>query len=233
MGNRVVVIGLDAADPDLVEGWAREGHLPFIALTGVYFLMLAILTRIREQEVWQDVVQQVFYVICIGLFWAGYLLAREKRQRFGSAGQWTLVAGYGHGSGAPAVSVGILSALDRLDGRAVQTDAKTSPANYGGPLFDVEGRVIGVCVPKAGGDDEEIAGVEWYDSGIGFAIQADYIQQRLPRLKAGRDLQRGFMGVRFDSAAPVVGSLSGWSGHRTASSSPIIPMVGVSFVFFR
>jgi predicted AlkP superfamily phosphohydrolase/phosphomutase len=31
MGNRIVVIGLDAADPDLVEGWAREGHLPVIA----------------------------------------------------------------------------------------------------------------------------------------------------------------------------------------------------------
>lgn len=31
MGNRIVVIGLDAADPDLVESWAREGHLPVIA----------------------------------------------------------------------------------------------------------------------------------------------------------------------------------------------------------
>jgi predicted AlkP superfamily phosphohydrolase/phosphomutase len=31
MEDRIVVIGLDAADPDLVEGWAREGHLPVIA----------------------------------------------------------------------------------------------------------------------------------------------------------------------------------------------------------
>ena len=31
MPERVIVIGLDAADPDLVEGWVREGHLPVIA----------------------------------------------------------------------------------------------------------------------------------------------------------------------------------------------------------
>jgi len=31
MGDGIVVIGLDAADPDLVESWAREGHLPVIA----------------------------------------------------------------------------------------------------------------------------------------------------------------------------------------------------------
>jgi serine protease Do len=122
-------------------------------------------------------------------------------------GQWALVAGYGQGSDAPAVSVGVVSAVERLEGRAVQTDAKTSPANYGGPLFDLEGRVMGVCIPKAGSGADELAGVEWYDSGIGFAIRADYIQERLPRLKAGQDLQRGFLGVRFDSPAPVVGSV--------------------------
>jgi predicted AlkP superfamily phosphohydrolase/phosphomutase len=31
MEDRIVIIGLDAADPDLVESWAREGHLPVIA----------------------------------------------------------------------------------------------------------------------------------------------------------------------------------------------------------
>jgi serine protease Do len=119
-------------------------------------------------------------------------------------GQWALVTGYGHGGDTPALSVGILSAVDRLEGRAVQTDAKTSPVNYGGPLLDIEARVMGICVPKAGSATDELAGVEWYDSGIGFAIHADYIQDRLPRLKAGTNLQRGFMGVAFDSLAPVV-----------------------------
>ena len=34
----------------------------------------------------------------------------------------------------PSVSVGIISALNRIWGKAVQTDAKISPTNYGGPL---------------------------------------------------------------------------------------------------
>ena len=58
-------------------------------------------------------------------------------------GRWALAAGYGYGNHYPTLAVGVISALHRLDGRAVQTDAKTSPANYGGPLFDTDGRVIG------------------------------------------------------------------------------------------
>ncbi len=125
------------------------------------------------------------------------------------AGQWALVAGFGHGGAEPAVSLGILSALERLDGRAVQTDARTSPANYGGPLCDLEGRVIGICVPKAGRGDNEIAGVEWYDSGIGFAIRADFLAGRLPHLLQGTDLHQGAIGVAFDTSDPVAGAATG------------------------
>jgi serine protease Do len=120
-------------------------------------------------------------------------------------GQWVLLAGYGHGGDTPALSAGILSALSRLDGRAVQTDVRASPANYGGPLFDLDGRVIGICVPKAGKGGDEVAGVEWYDSGIGFAIRSDYIEQLLPTLRAGRDFEQGCLGLRIDPADPVVG----------------------------
>ncbi len=119
-------------------------------------------------------------------------------------GQWALAAGLGYGSDEPAVSVGILSALRRMSGQAVQTDAKISPANYGGPLFDVDGRVIGICVPMGPGEDE-LAGVEWYDSGIGFAIHLDYIRRRITRLQQGQDLHRGLIGVFFDTHEPVVG----------------------------
>jgi len=128
------------------------------------------------------------------------LLAREQLR----PGQWALAAGCGHGSDSPAVSVGIVSAVDRMSGLAVQTDAKVSPANYGGPLFDLEGRVIGVCVPMGPGEDE-IADAQWYDSGIGFAVDTDLVRSRVQRLKHGRDLQRGLMGVSLDTRAPVVG----------------------------
>ena len=49
----------------------------------------------------------------------------------------------------PNLSVGIVSALDRIWGKAIQTDAKISPNNYGGPLVDIAGRVLGVLVPMS------------------------------------------------------------------------------------
>ena len=119
-------------------------------------------------------------------------------------GQWALAAGWGYGGAEPALTVGILSAPRRMSGQAVQTDAKISPANYGGPLFDVEGRVIGICVPMGPGEDE-FAGVEWYDSGIGFAIHAEHIRRRVPRLKQGDDLHHGLLGINLDSREAVVG----------------------------
>src|SRR5262245_34321398 len=63
----------------------------------------------------------------------------------------------------PSVSRGIVSATARIWGRAVQTDAKVSPTNYGGPLVDLTGKVIGVLVPASPRADNETAGFEWYD----------------------------------------------------------------------
>src|SRR5579884_1587368 len=113
-------------------------------------------------------------------------------------GQWSLALGRTWSQNMdepPSVSVGIVSALDRIWGKAVQTDAKVSPVNYGGPLVDIEGRVMGVLVPASPRADNETAGVEWYDSGIGFAIPLEDINHVLPRLKQGHSLRRGLMGV--------------------------------------
>ncbi len=107
----------------------------------------------------------------------------------------------------PSVSVGIISALDRIWGKAVQTDAKVSPVNYGGPLIDLEGRVIGVLVPASPRADGETAGFEWYDSGIGFAIPLVDINRVLPRMKTGTDkepvvLKRGLLGITMEGQDP-------------------------------
>ncbi len=61
-------------------------------------------------------------------------------------GQWTIAVGRTFDSPRPNMAVGILSALDRVWGKAIQTDAAVSPNNYGGPLVDVRGRVLGVLV---------------------------------------------------------------------------------------
>ena len=120
------------------------------------------------------------------------------------AGQWALAAGWGFGGSQPAITAGIVSGVRRMDARAMQTDAKISPANYGGPLFDVEGRVLGICVPMGMGEDE-LAGVEWYDSGIGFAIRRDYLEPRVGRLMQGTGLRRGLLGINLDIREPVAG----------------------------
>ncbi|RPI76257.1 MAG: PDZ domain-containing protein, partial [Planctomycetaceae bacterium] len=75
------------------------------------------------------------------------------------------------------------------------TDAKVSPVNYGGPLVDVEGRVMGILVPLSPMATGEVAGAEWYDSGIGFAIPLVDVHAALDRLKGGNDLFAGLMGV--------------------------------------
>ena len=85
----------------------------------------------------------------------------------------------------PSISAGIVSAIGRIWGKAVQTDAKISPNNYGGPLVAIDGRVIGVLVPASHQSEGDNAGVEWYDSGIGFAIPLDDINRVLGKLKAG------------------------------------------------
>lgn len=100
----------------------------------------------------------------------------------------------------PSVSVGIISAVGRIWGKALQTDAKVSPVNYGGPLIDVQGRVEGILIPASPKGDDVAAGFEWYDSGIGFAIPFEDVLEALPRLKAGKDLEKGILGVRFKSA---------------------------------
>ena len=83
-------------------------------------------------------------------------------------GQWTIAVGRTFEGQQPNLAVGMLSATNRVWGKAIQTDAAVSPNNYGGPMVDLQGRVMGVLVPLSSNDVSEVAGVEWYDSGIGF-----------------------------------------------------------------
>jgi serine protease Do len=130
-------------------------------------------------------------------------------------GQWAIALGRTLGTDHPNVSVGIVSALNRVWGKTVQTDAKVSPNNYGGPLVDIHGRVIGILTPMAHESAAEVAGVEWYDSGIGFAVPLEDVFAALPRLRTGTDLKSGVMGVYLESndlyAPPLV------SGARPGS----------------
>lgn len=109
-------------------------------------------------------------------------------------GQWAFALGRTFApEGRPSVHMGVVSATERLFGRAVQVDAWTSPANYGGPIVDVRGRVFGVAVPLSPSGRD--AGADWYDSGVGFAATLADIAPLLDRMKRGETLHRAWLGV--------------------------------------
>jgi hypothetical protein len=87
-------------------------------------------------------------------------------------------------------------------GKVLQTDADISTANYGGPLVDIRGRVLGVIVPMAPQSAGEVAGAEWYDSGIGFAVPLASIADALERMKRGEDQHTGILGIGLAAKNP-------------------------------
>jgi S1-C subfamily serine protease/predicted esterase len=151
-------------------------------------------------------------------------------------GQTSLAVGrtlIGQTEQMPSVSVGIVSALNRIFGRALQTDAKVSPTNYGGPLIDLYGRVYGVLVPASPRTEGDTAGFEWYDSGIGFAVPLEDINRVLPKLLKGTakevvTLKRGLLGITMQqqpmqdahSTAPIVATVSPGSAAEKHGLKP-------------
>ena len=143
-------------------------------------------------------------------------------------GQWSIALGRTLDSKRdhpPSVSVGIISATGRIWGKALQTDAKISPINYGGPIIDLQGRVQGILVPASPQGEDVTAGFEWYDSGIGFAIPMEDIIAVLPRLKDGKELKKGLLGIRMKSgdmygAIPEIGDVTRDSAAFRAGLKP-------------
>jgi len=88
------------------------------------------------------------------------------------------------------VSTGVLSNRGRLNRRlsALQTDAAVNPANAGGALVDLRGRVVGILV---------LAEVETYgiNSGVGFALPVQGLLDSIPELERGRVVKAGYLGV--------------------------------------
>ena len=123
-------------------------------------------------------------------------------------GQWVIALGKTFDPAIASRSVGILSAQGRIFDKAIQTDAKISPHNYGGPLVDLEGKVMGILTPMNPNIATEGEVQQWYDGGIGFAVPLNDILARLPRLKEGKDIHSGKVGFRpkapDDFGGPVV-----------------------------
>jgi serine protease Do len=120
-------------------------------------------------------------------------------------GQWTIAVGRAWNAAEPSVAVGVLSAVDRGWGLAVQTDAAVSPMNYGGPLVDIAGRVIGILAPLPADTAGMKLGTELYDAGIGFAVPLEDLLRELPWLKRGESRGPGILGIGYRSRDTING----------------------------
>ncbi|AUX68791.1 protease [Porphyrobacter sp. HT-58-2] len=109
-------------------------------------------------------------------------------------GDWVVAIGNPFGLGGTVTS-GIISAVYRNTGqggaydRFIQTDASINKGNSGGPLFDMRGNVIGI--------NNAIFSPSGGSVGIGFAIPAEIAAPIVEQLKAGREIERGYLGVRL------------------------------------
>ncbi|MGB0721822.1 MAG: DegQ family serine endoprotease [Gammaproteobacteria bacterium] len=111
------------------------------------------------------------------------------------AGDWILAIGNPFGLGG-TVTTGIISARGRdLNSGPfddfIQVDAPINRGNSGGPLFDLEGRVIGV--------NSAIYSPNGGNVGIGFAIPANQAQPVVEQLIAEGHIDRGWLGVRIQA----------------------------------
>jgi len=110
-------------------------------------------------------------------------------------GEWVVAIGNPFGLGG-TVTAGIISALGRNIGSGpydhfIQTDAPINKGNSGGPLFNMDGEVIGVntmIYSQTGGS-----------VGIGFSIPSDLVKPVIDQLKKYGETRRGWLGVMIQN----------------------------------
>jgi serine protease Do len=112
-------------------------------------------------------------------------------------GDWVIAIGNPFGFSL-TVTAGIVSAKGRALGgnydNFIQTDASINPGNSGGPLFNTEGKVIGI--------NTAIYSSTGTNAGIGFAIPVDLARDIMDQLKEHGRVIRGWLGVEIQQVTP-------------------------------
>ena len=127
-------------------------------------------------------------------------------------GDWVMAVGNPLGQGF-SVSSGIVSARNRaLSGTYddyIQTDAAINRGNSGGPLFNMDGDVIGVNTAILSPNGGSI--------GIGFAMSSAVVSNVVDQLIEFGETRRGWLGVRIQDVAPdMVDAIDGLDLARGA-----------------
>ncbi|WP_412174884.1 Do family serine endopeptidase [Actibacterium sp. XHP0104] len=119
-------------------------------------------------------------------------------------GDWVMAVGNPLGQGF-SVSAGIISARNRaLTGTYddfIQTDAAINRGNSGGPLFNMDGQVIGVNTAILSPNGGSI--------GIGFSMASNVVTNVVDQLKEYGETRRGWLGVRIQDVTADVAEAMG------------------------
>ncbi|MEZ5895596.1 MAG: Do family serine endopeptidase [Parvularculaceae bacterium] len=134
-------------------------------------------------------------------------------------GEWVIAIGNPFGLGG-TVTVGIISARNRdIDAGNfddfIQTDAAINRGNSGGPLFDMNGKVVGVntaIYSQTGGS-----------VGVGFAVPADLAESVVDQLLQFGETRRGWLGVSIDEVTPRLAGELGFDRPQGAVVSVVRP----------
>ncbi|HEY8212606.1 MAG TPA: Do family serine endopeptidase [Methylocystis sp.] len=140
-----------------------------------------------------------------------------KAVKFGDSdkakvGDWVLAVGNPFGLGG-SVTAGIVSARNRnIDSgpydNYIQTDASINKGNSGGPLFNMDGEVIGIntaILSPSGGS-----------VGIGFATPANTVEPVIVQLQQFGETRRGWLGVRIQNIDDAIAETLNLGGTRGA-----------------
>ena len=134
-------------------------------------------------------------------------------------GDWVMAIGNPFGLGG-TVTVGVISATRRdiqsgLYDEFIQTDAAINRGNSGGPLFNMDGEVIGVntaIISPTGGS-----------IGIGFAVPSNTASHVLGQLKQFGETRRGWLGVRIQSVNDEIAESVGLNDTEGALIASVTP----------
>ena len=134
-------------------------------------------------------------------------------------GDWTIAIGNPLGLGG-TVTAGILSAISRDIGsgpyvKFLQTDASINRGNSGGPLFNINGEVIGIntaIVSQTGGS-----------IGLGFAIPSNSANKIVNQLKEFGKTKRGWLGVQIQPVTSDFAESLGLPDQQGAFVSNVDP----------
>ena len=145
--------------------------------------------------------------------------------RHARVGDWVIAIGNPFGLGGTVTS-GIISAVYRNTGsgsaydRYLQTDASINRGNSGGPMFDMNGNVIGI--------NNAIFSPTGGSVGIGFAIPAEIAAPIVDKLKNGQAIDRGYLGVRIQQISDDLAASLGLAKRRGEFLQSVEPGQGAA-----